>query len=929
MSHPLFIPLSHCLIDTRQQVVNKEGASERLTTKEMQLLLYLCAHPGRTIPREELLVEVWGYDPSSQTRAADNMVKKVRAKVEHNPKKPVHIHTVHGEGYRFEPFVEATLKPHSAPAEAQVTSRVNKTNLGTEWNRFYGRSQERERLLRLLSKGRALVTLTGPAGTGKSRLAALVGQKLYETAVFPRVLWVDLAEVSDGEGLLTQVYAELQVDEVSVQTPEHLGRFLAGQGSQLLILDNVEQIPGPTRSLLLELRQSAPDTAFLLTSQHRLKAPGERNVPVGPLTPKAARELFIARASSSGALKDDETLNEALVDTIITHLEGLPLAIELAASRVDLMGLRGLSERLARHLDALTQQSTSGKTRHSSLRAAFNNSWELLSPDEQRALCLCATFEGGFSLEAAEALCSADPELDTPPLSLIHSLIDKSMIDVRRRGQGSRRMFLLNTIRTYAREQAQSHGWVDSARSLQMKWAAETAEAAFHNWDDDLLVLERANLSAAIAWANQRQSPHLCELSLGASRSASTTHAITKAMAQLNEAITLHGHAEGVVRYCYVELAKHLGRRGQFSEALSTLSQARERLPDQGSALLKARIDLVEAEVSLKRGDKINTHLLFEKAAKTLRGHTDAPISALTLTNLAFLHIQRGNPKKALTILMSVESNGIAQFSRTLRAQILTISAQVQYESGHPRVAVEKITDAIAIISEGTVSHIKLLSYLGRFQAALGNMDASDQANQQARELAKKKLSPVVEAFILDAVIDSLLRREHFGEALALSESGAKTYKRYKVVVSAGMCKYTAGHALIGMGQPKRAATRYEEGLSLFNEQAPREAALGCLYYAIASSQHDASAAEVLFERGDSLLPRPGLFGDNLLIELTKLAVMLGKVASLEPSEAESEHQAVADALGHIQKQREYTTVSQITLFTNFLSNVLQGALRQ
>lgn len=927
MNHPLFIQLSHCVVDTRQQVANKEGSSERLTTKELQLLLYLSAHPGRTIPREELLVEVWGYDPSSYTRAADNMVKKVRAKVEHNPKKPVHIHTVHGEGYRFEPFVEATVKPHSAPAEAQVTARVNKTNLESEWNSFLGREQEYERLLGLLSQGRALVTLTGPAGTGKSRLAAQVGRKLHETAIFRRVIWVELAEVTDGEQLLSQLYNKLQIEGVSTQTPQHLGRFLAEQGPQLLILDNVEQIAAPVRDLLLELRPSAPDTTFLLTSQHRLKAPRERNVPVGPLAPKAARELFIARATSSGALKDDETLNEALVDTITGHLEGLPLAIELAASRLDLLGLRGLSERIGRHLDALSQRSTSGEPRHSSLRAAFNNSWEMLTPDEQRALSLCAAFEGGFSLEAAEALCSASPDLDTPPLSLIHSLIDKSMIDVRKRGHGARRMFLFNAIRTYTREQAQSLGWADYARTLQMKWAAETAEAAFHNWDDDQLVLERANLSAAIAWARQRQSPLLCELSLGASRSAATTHAITKVMAQLNEAITLYGHAEGVVRYCYVELAKHLGRKGKFSEAMSALNQAREALPDQGSDLLRARIDLGEAEISLKRGDKLNTQLFFERAAKRLKGHPDAPLRALILTNMAFLYIQQGHPQKALTLLISVESNGIAHFSRTVRAHILTISAQVQCQSGHPRVAVEKITAALAIISKGTVSHIKLLSYLGRFQAALGNMAASEQANQQARDLAKKKLSPVVEAFILDAVIDSLLRRGSFGEALSLSESGSKTYKRYKVIVSAGMCKYTAGHALIGMEQPKRAAARYEQGLALFNEQAPREAALGCLYYAIASSQHDSSAAKVLFERGNSLLPRPGLFGDNLLIELTQLAIMLGKASSLEPSEAKAEHQAIADALGHIQKQREHSTVSEIKLFTHFLSGVLHRAV--
>ena len=112
MTDPSPIQLRDCLVDHRQQLVHSEAGSRRMTTKETQLFLHLVANPSRTIPREELLVEVWGYDSSAYTRAVDNMVRKLRSKLERDSRNPVHIHTVHGEGYRFEPLVtEAVASP--------------------------------------------------------------------------------------------------------------------------------------------------------------------------------------------------------------------------------------------------------------------------------------------------------------------------------------------------------------------------------------------------------------------------------------------------------------------------------------------------------------------------------------------------------------------------------------------------------------------------------------------------------------------------------------------------------------------------------------------------------------------------------------------------------------------------------------------------
>ena len=921
MDQPLYLYLTNCVIDTRQQLANLGDKSVRLTTKELQLLLYLSNNPGRTIPREELLVEVWDYDPSAYTRAADNMIRKLRSKVELDTKQPVHIHTVHGEGYRFEPLSDVDDLSTSLPKDPTEPNDSGGTNIGTDWTEFFGRHTEQARLRELLSARQALVTITGPAGIGKTRLATLIGRQLYEAQTFERVVLVELSEVHEAQRLLEILCEAMQVQGTATPTIERLGASLSARGSMLLIMDNVEQIREETLILLNSLRPLAPQTSFLLTSQHRLKVSGERTLKLGPLLPQDGRALFLARATSSGVLADDETLNHGLVDRVASRLEGLPLALELAAARVELLGLQGLSERLDQHLDALSQSSST--PRHGSLRVAFNNSWELLSTDEQRALCLCSMFEGGFCLEAAEAVCLRLTDLGNNGLSLVHSLIDKSIFYVKTsQVTGTRRIFLYTAIRTYAREQALANGWATLFRDHHLQWAAATCFEAHRSYNEDSLLLELYNILAAIDWATKTKSPLLCELAIGQSRNANSKAAISHAIRQLEEAISSHP-GEARIGFCHIELAKHFGRSGKFSKADTELNRAREVQKTQPSPGLEARIDFGEAELCIKRGSIAQACTLLKRACEKLIEPEDAALRAILRTNMAMIHLRHGQPEQAVQLLMAIEGEELGALCRSVRSRILTAAAQVQHFSGYPAVAAEKISAAISLTSKGTVLHIKMLALLGSYQTDLGDLEQSRLSLEQALALSKEQASPPVEALVLQSMSQYLLRAGRFAEALAVSEQVSMVFSRHKVGVSTAIAKYSAGHALLQMGQVKHACARYEQGLAQFNDQAPREAALGCLYLASACSGSDAGLAKALLERGEALLPRPGLYGEVLLLDVVRLALKLAALSGLEPQEAMAGREVVAAALAKLKQRREYGYSLDIRLFTDFLESTL------
>src|SRR5213593_4463932 len=282
-----------------------------------------------------------------------------------------------------------------------------RTNLPIPATPFLGREHELAEVSGLLEDAR-LLTLTGPGGTGKTRLglqAAAEAAERYPDGIF----WVPLAPLRDSELVLVTAAQALGAKD---GLAEHLADKL------LLLFDNFEHVMEAARGLS-ELLASCPNVHLLVTSRELLRVPGEQAYPVPPLEPEDGTELFLVRAR---AARPSFVASHA-VPELCARLENLPLALELAAARVRVLSPEQLVERLSQRLDLL-KAGRGVDPRQQTLRATIEWSHELLDEDEQRLFARLAVFVGGCTLETAEAVCDAD--LDT-----VQSLVDKSLVRVR------------------------------------------------------------------------------------------------------------------------------------------------------------------------------------------------------------------------------------------------------------------------------------------------------------------------------------------------------------------------------------------------------------------------------------------------------------------------------------------------------------------
>ena len=321
-----------------------------------------------------------------------------------------------------------------------------RTNLPIPATPFLGRDHELAEVCALLEDAR-LLTLTGPGGTGKTRLglqAAAEAAERYPDGIF----WVPLAPLRDAELVLATAGQVLGAKD---SLAEHLA-----DKSLLLLFDNFEHVMDAAPGLS-GLLASCPNVHLLVTSRELLRVPGEQAYPVPPLQPEDGTKLFAARAR---AALPSFVASDA-VPELCARLENLPLALELAAARVRVLSPEQLIERLSQRLDLL-KAGRGFDPRQQTLRATIAWSHELLGEDEQRLFARLAVFVGGCTLESAEAVCEAD-------LDVLESLVDKSLVRVR---EGNR-FWMLETIREYAVERLEESG---EAEMLQRRHAEHFLE---------------------------------------------------------------------------------------------------------------------------------------------------------------------------------------------------------------------------------------------------------------------------------------------------------------------------------------------------------------------------------------------------------------------------------------------------------------------
>ena len=343
-----------------------------------------------------------------------------------------------------------------------------------------GRERELAELIELAGSHR-LITLTGPGGTGKTRLSLALASAVADRSA-DGVAWVSLAMVTDPELVPAAIAAALgEIEDVAMYLKDR---------AMLLVVDNFEQVIDAS-PVIGELLSGAPGCTAIVTSRERLGIAGEQEYPVPPLSPGDAVELFTARARQvePGFEPGKE------VEAICARLDRLPLALELAATRVKLLSQQQLLSRLEQRLPLLAGGRRDQPARQSTMRAAIAWSYDLLDDREQRLFTRLGVFIGSFELEAAEEVCGAD-------LDMLQSLLDKSLL--RRAEDG--RFFLLATTREYALERFEAIEDQDEVRARHARWYFALGVAAGRQdaeGADALARLRRdpGNVGLALSWA--------------------------------------------------------------------------------------------------------------------------------------------------------------------------------------------------------------------------------------------------------------------------------------------------------------------------------------------------------------------------------------------------------------------------------------------
>ena len=523
------------------------------------------------------LVEELGVDPSPTLRDAYQQI-------------------LDGERHTRPPTAAPSIPPPDRPASAPLPRRPTS---------FIGRRSDMERIAAALREG-PLLTLTGVGGVGKTRLAlesgSLVGDRFRDG------VWLcELAPVDDGAAVGHTVAAALRLQQrhgldIDATVIEYLGTR-----ELLLIVDNCEHLLDAAADLIDQIVKQCPQVTVLATSREALGVAGERLVAVSPLDAGDAAVLFADRARAGRPDFDLDREPVGAVAEICRQLDGLPLAIELAAARIRAMSSLDLARRLD-GLRLLRGGARGALPRQQSVAATIDWSYRLLAEPEQALFMRLSVFAGGFDLEAAHGVCGDDLALEDDTFDALTGLVDKSMVSVRS-GAGRTRYFVLETLRAYGRErlaERELHNGVSTRHMAYFTELAERAAAGMHSEDEqawvERILPDYDNLRAAFEHATTTGDvdsalrlvtslPEFVHLRIGFEASGWAERTLSRADPEHR----LYAAAVGFA-------ARGAWNRGDYTRARALATSANGRRPGRGNGRVAYPGDVL-ADVALYEGD--------------------------------------------------------------------------------------------------------------------------------------------------------------------------------------------------------------------------------------------------------------------------------------------------------------------------------------
>ena len=658
-------------------------------------------------------------------------------------------------------------------------------NLPAERDAFVGRQEALLDLARRFDAGARLVSLLGIGGSGKTRLALRLARSWL--GEFPGGAWFcDLSHALSLDGLLHAVALGLDVPLDQEEPVVQLGHAIAGRGRCLVILDNFEQITRHADETLGRwLAGVGSEARFLVTTREVLGLHGEEVLALPPLDAGDAVELFMKRAASARRGFEPAAQEKAAVEQLARLLDGLPLAIELAAARVRVLSVASLLTRMDQRFRLLAAAG-GRRDRQATLRATFDWSWDLLGNAEKSALAQLSVFEGGFTLQAAEAVLDLSACAQAPwVVDLVQSLVDKSFV----RAMAEDRFDLLASVQAYALAHLGNEGSfpssgkpsVQAARARHGAWfAALGPQRAVDAGGADL-----PNLVSACRWAIGDAQPAQAVGALQGAWAAFSRHGPFSGGSELAAAVcALPGLDDAAAARAHAVQAAALEFLGQGPQARQHAEIALLRAQMASDLACQAELMILQADLDSGDGRMDQAREGFTQALELARRLGDAANECAALNGLANAAIDQGRVEEA----------------------------RACYEAGLAR----------AREADDTGWQCSLLGNLGMLHANVGRMDEARDCLEQALVLARALADRRREGTLLCNLGMLHLVQRRLDPAIEVSERALRVARELGHRRVQGIVHCNLGMAEEERGRSAEALTHFDAGLKVMRDLGDR-----------------------------------------------------------------------------------------------------------
>ncbi len=681
------------------------------------------------------------------------------------------------------------IKPsHSELATDAPRVGMRQNNLPKARDSFCGRQQELEGLQSLLSDGHRLITIHGPGGAGKTRLS----QQLCRGAatLAQRSCWfVDITDAADLGGIMLQTASVLQVkltETDGADALETLGTAMAGQGPSLFIFDNCEQAVADAAKAIAAWLQHAPDAVFLVTSREPLNIQGEVVFPLAPLPEPDGVALFVARAHAAGAVWTDNKENHAVIQQLVTRLDGLPLAIELAAARTRMMSPTQLLDRLSDRFAMLRGGRRDQPARQQTLESLIDWSWQLLAPWEQSALMQLSVFQGGFTVEAAEAIL----DLSTWPeagwvMDVVGSLLDKSLVYATAQGQNAR-FNLLVSVSEFAQKRCKDT--VDSGvLSVQARHAEHYANMG--RGDQLTKLFGRDTLRVRALYALELQN---------------CIAGFAYAMAE---------NALDVAAECAFSAVHVIRFRGAYEQGLRMLAQL---LECEGlSAVMRGRALFHQAMLWKQKSLTDDASLALEAAVRIFESHDRPVLTAFALIELGDMLQRERQFHEAMEKFDVALSIAQAEDHQALLARCLVSQSFSVRELGDPERADQMLAQSLEAAKESGHPQEQFFVFLRRGNAA-SDPHEQEKWYQEAIRVNEQHIGSQRNALIVKNNLALLYGAwDRAEEAAEVFESLRKSAQQMGLRYQYALCTGNLGQYRLCLNQVREGESRLKESIAL------------------------------------------------------------------------------------------------------------------